>query len=344
MKSMHKFFFNNSNNMKEISSKSIDLVVTSPPYPIIELWDELFSTMNPEIKEALKTHNGPLAFELMHQELDKVWKEVYRVLKKGGIACINVGDAVRTIGKDFRLYSNHSRILNYCIKLGFNTLPEIIWRKPTNAPNKFMGSGMLPPSAYITLEHEFIMILRKGGKREFKKTNEKSIRQESAYFWEERNTWFSDLWFIKGTSQAVNSETRQRSAAFAYELAYRLINMFSVKADIVLDPFLGTGTTMLAAMSSERNSIGYELDPSFEKIITRRIDNLVNHANDYLKDRLKKHESFVKDRLAQNKTLKYINKAHNVPVMTQQEVNLVLNSLSRIESKDANCYEVSYLQ
>ena len=69
MKSIHKFYFKNSNHMKETSSKSVDLVVTSPPYPIIELWDDLFSTMNPEIEEALKEQNGPLAFELMHQEL-----------------------------------------------------------------------------------------------------------------------------------------------------------------------------------------------------------------------------------------------------------------------------------
>ena len=143
--------------MKEISSKSVDLVVTSPPYPLIELWDDIFSTINPEIKEALENQNGPLTFELMHQELDKVWREVYRVLKMGGIACINVGDAVRTIGKDFRLHSNHSRILDCCFKLGFNSLPEIIWRKPTNAPNKFMGSGMLPPSAYVTLFQDAAM-------------------------------------------------------------------------------------------------------------------------------------------------------------------------------------------
>ena len=343
MKTYHKIRFANSNKMKGIDSETIDLVITSPPYPIIELWEKMFSKMNPAIKDALYVQNGSLAFELMHQELDKTWLEVYRVLKSGGIACINVGDAVRTIGKDFQLYSNHSRVLNYCLSLGFNTLPEIIWRKPTNAPNKFMGSGMLPPNAYVTLEHEFILILRKGGKRDFKNQNERANRQESAFFWEERNDWFSDLWFIKGTSQALNNETRERSAAFAFELAYRLINMFSVKGDIVLDPFLGTGTTILAAMSSGRNSIGYELDSSLERIITKQIDDIVKFANTYIDDRLKKHNTFVNERLAKNKTLKYMNKAYDVPVMTQQEVNLVINYLNKIKKIDSNYYEVSYL-
>ncbi|MFX0126087.1 MAG: DNA-methyltransferase [Candidatus Hodarchaeota archaeon] len=338
----HKIRFSNSNEMKELASESVDLVITSPPYPIIELWDNLFSKMNPDIEKALDAQDGLLSFELMHKELDKTWVEVHRVLKRGGIACVNIGDAVRTIGKDFRLYSNHSRILDFCLKLGFSALPEIIWRKPTNAPNKFMGSGMLPPGAYITLEHEFILILRKGGKREFKKDSEKLNRQKSSYFWEERNEWFSDLWFIKGTSQAMNNETRDRSAAFAFELAYRLVNMFSVKEDIVLDPFLGTGTTILAAMSSGRNSIGYELDSAFKNVIIQRIEDIVKFANTYIEKRLKRHETFVRERRAQNKPLKYMNNAHNFPVMTKQERNLVINSLKSIQQRDNNQYEVLY--
>ncbi len=342
MNTIHQIFFNNSNIMKKIEPESVDLVVTSPPYPIIELWDDLFSKINPEIKRVLSAQNGQLAFELMHQELDKVWKEVYRVLIKGGIACINVGDAVRTIGKNFHLYPNHSRVLNHCLDLGFSTLPEIIWRKPTNAPNKFMGSGMLPPGAYVTLEHEFILILRKGGKREFKKASEKLNRQESSYFWEERNNWFSDLWNIKGTSQALNNETRERSAAFAFELAYRLINMFSVRGDVVLDPFLGTGTTTIAAMSSGRNSIGYELDQSFEKIIVQRLEEVVEFANQYMSERLEKHELFVQKRLSQGKPLKYINKAYGFPVITKQEENLVINLLKTVRREKNNLFKVVY--
>ena len=165
MKTNHKVYFGSSSNMNELSDSTIDLMVTSPPYPMIEMWDEIFSKQNPAIGEALQEENGNKAFELMNKELDKVWKEVYRVLIDGGFACINIGNATRKIGDEFKLYSNHSRILEYCISLGFSSLPEILWRKQTNAPNKFMGSGMLPAGAYVTLEHEHILILRKGNKR-----------------------------------------------------------------------------------------------------------------------------------------------------------------------------------
>ena len=342
MKTYHKIIFANSGNMKDIVSETVDLVITSPPYPLIELWDDLFSKINPEIKKTLGAQNGSQTFELMHQELDKVWMEIYRVLKTGGIACINVGDAVRTIEKNFQLYPNHSRIINYCLELGFNFLPEIIWRKPTNAPNKFMGSGMLPPGAYVTLEHEFILILRKGGKRVFKKTSEKLNRQESSYFWEERNIWFSDQWAIKGMPQTLDSETRARSAAFAFELAYRLINMFSVKNDVVLDPFLGTGTTMLAAMSSERNCIGYELDSSFIEIILKRFEDVVEFSNSYIDNRLQRHREFIHERLAQEKPAKYVNKTYNFPVITKQEQHMVINKLKTIARKGTNSFEVVY--
>ena len=90
-----------------------------------------------------------------------------------------------------------------CEKLGFINLPNILWHKTTNAPNKFMGSGMLPCGAYVTLEHEWILIFRKGGKRVYKKTEEKEIRRDSSFFWEERNIWFSDIWEIKGVKQPL---------------------------------------------------------------------------------------------------------------------------------------------
>ncbi len=114
-----------------------------------------------------------LAFNLMHELLNSVWNEVFRVLKNGRFACINVGDATRTVQNTFCLYPNHARILNYLLKIGFSALPDILWRKQANTPNKFMGSGMLPAGAYVTLEHEYILILRKGQKREFKTENEK---------------------------------------------------------------------------------------------------------------------------------------------------------------------------
>ena len=144
--------------------------------------------------------------------LTRVWREVHRVLADGGIACINIGDATRTLGDRFALYPNHARILVRLVELGFVPLPVILWRKQTNAPNKFMGSGMLPPGAYVTLEHEYILIVRKGGKRGFLSEEGKGLRRESAFFWEERNRWFSDVWSdLKGTVQGLSDRKVRNS-------------------------------------------------------------------------------------------------------------------------------------
>jgi DNA modification methylase len=329
--------------MDGIEDQSVHLMVTSPPYPMIGMWDAVFSEQNPEINIALKGKDGAKAFELMHQELDKVWDGIYRVLIDGGIMCINIGDATRTIDGTFQLYSNHSRILNHCLKLGFAPLPEIIWRKQTNAPNKFMGSGMLPSGAYITLEHEFILILRKGDKREFKSQAEKSNRQESSFFWEERNVWFSDIWDFKGTRQKLNGNgSRDRSAAYPFELAYRLINMFSVKGDVVLDPFLGTGTTMIAAMASGRDSIGIEIDPSFRDTIISRTKDVVRLSNEYIGERMDRHMEFVRERIKTKGELGYTNIIHAFPVMTRQEVGIRIDQLKEIRQIQGNFFEVSY--
>ena len=116
MNTVHNVIFSSSAKMDTIAYSSIELMITSPPYPMIEMWDEIFSKQNPAIGEALREENGNKAFELMNKELDKVWKEVFRVLIDGGFACINIGNATRKIGDEFKLYSNHSRILEYCIK------------------------------------------------------------------------------------------------------------------------------------------------------------------------------------------------------------------------------------
>jgi len=344
MKANHKIVFENSKNMNIIPSDSVDLIVTSPPYPMIEMWDELFVEQSPKIGDAISSNKGFSAYELMHKELDPVWDEVYRVLKEGGIACINIGDATRTIGGNFALYPNHSRILTYLLKLGLSSLPVILWRKQTNAPNKFMGSGMMPPGAYVTLEHEYILILRKGPKREFKKADEKLRRRDSTFFWEERNVWFSDIWFdLKGTAQNVNNDkVRRRSAAFPFELPYRLINMFSVKGDTVLDPFLGVGTTMFAAMATGRNSIGFEIDLNFRDAILAKKDIVLAFSNQRIRDRITSHIDFVKDRMKTKGPLKYKNKHYEFPVITSQETDLLLNKLSSIKKTGDNSFQVLY--
>ncbi len=344
MKTTHQIHFQNAGKMAKTSTGSIDLMVTSPPYPMIEMWDEMFISQNPKIDLALQRGDGPKAFELMNQELDKVWKEVYRVMKPGGIACVNIGDATRTIKGDFALYASHSRIVSAMLELGFSMLPAILWRKQTNAPNKFMGSGMYPPGAYVTLEHEFVLIFRKGGKREFNRDADKQNRRASAYFWEERNQWFSDVWMeLKGTRQGLfEKKTRQRSAAFPFELPYRLINMFSVIGDTVLDPFLGIGTTLFAAMGSCRNSVGYEIETGFKEAILSKTDDIVPLANERLLQRLTAHQDFIKDRTENNKPCKHTNHFYGFPVITKQEADLVFQELLSVERGDENTLNATY--
>ncbi len=344
MKTDHKLLFQNAQDLKAIASETIDLVVTSPPYPMIEMWDALFSTQNSKIQKMLASGNGRQAYELMHEILDPVWDEVFRVLKNGRFACINIGDATRKVGADFCLYPNHARILNYLLSIGFSALPDILWRKRTNAPNKFMGSGMLPAGAYVTLEHEYIVIVRKGSKREFKSESEKENRRESALFWEERNVWYSDVWMdIRGAKQDIsNTMSRSRSAAFPFDLVYRLINMYSVKGDVVLDPFLGTGTTVAAAMTSARNSIGVEIDNGFQASICQVVHHIVNSSNNYLKDRLLRHFEFVQNRIQNAKPVKYTNMHYGFPVMTSQERSILLNGLKQVQSCKGNTFEVTY--
>ena len=151
---IHRFIVSDARDLHLLTDNCVDLVVTSPPYPMIQMWDDLFMHLSPDIETAMKAEEGSNAFELMHRELDKIWRELHRVLRSGSFACINIGDAVRTIGGNFRLFPNHSRIIRSCSEIGFDCLPVILWRKQTNAPNKFMGSGMLPAGAYVTLEHE----------------------------------------------------------------------------------------------------------------------------------------------------------------------------------------------
>ena len=344
METTHKILFKNSKKMGAIPSSSAHLVVTSPPYPMIEMWDDMFRRQNKEITKALKHEKGLQAFELMHRELDPVWKEVHRILIDGGIACINIGDAVRTIDEDFRLYPNHARILTAMLNVGFSPLPLILWRKPTNAPNKFMGSGMLPAGAYVTLEHEYILILRKGSKREFSSPRKKQIRREGAFFWEERNRWFSDVWFdLIGTTQKMkNKATRLRSAAFPFELSYRLISMYSAKGDTVVDPFLGTGTTMSAAMAAGRNSIGFEIDSGFRDEIFSIKDRVINISNDRIHHRIQSHLEFVRERTKEKGNLKYLSRHYKFPVMTRQEIELFFNPLESIKQNDESTMEVKY--
>ncbi len=276
----HKVIVGNSQQMSELAESSVHLMVTSPPYPMIKMWDTLFAKIDPqtaelwqELKAECREETVTRIYECMHANLAKVWREAHRVLIDGGIACINIGDATRTVNGKFRLFANHSKIIEHCESVGFTTLPYVLWKKPTTKPKykgkgAFLGSGFLPPNAYVTLDCEFILIFRKGKLRSFPPHD--PCRYDSAFTKNQRDEWFSQIWTLTGTRQTEN-QIERRIASFPEELANRLIRMFSLKGDTVLDPFLGSGTTTIAAIRNERNSVGYETDERLLPLIEKKI-------------------------------------------------------------------------
>lgn len=327
----HEIILGDSKNLSMIPSGSVQLVVTSPPYPMIEMWDDMFSAQDSDIVNCLASGDGLPAFYKMHALLNKTWEECDRVLSDNGFICINIGDATRTINGKFQLFSNHVQIINYFLEKGYCVLPDIHWRKQSNAPNKFMGSGMYPAGAYVTYEHEYILIFRKGNKREFKGA-EKEKRQKSAFFWEERNIWFSDLWEIKGTSQMIspNKGARDRSASFPFEIPYRLVNMYSAEGDTVLDPFAGLGTTNLACMAANRNSIGIEIDKEIYELAISNLSTSAEDLNSIIDSRIKHHLDFIETIPPEKRKQCYKNLSHGFDVKTRQETAIKIDYIADI--------------
>jgi len=322
--------------MKQIENGSVDLIVTSPPYPMVEMWDGVFSDMDPEVRTLLDSYDGMAACTAMHLCLKPIWEECYRVLAGGGLVCVNIGDATRKIGAEFKLYPNHTILTNILTEIGFNPLPYIIWKKEGNKPNKFMGSGMLPSNAYVTMDHEFILIFRKGGKREFTH-EEKSIRSMSGYFWEERNKWFTGVWEdVKGVSQDMSrNNIRQRSAAFPIELPYRLINMFSIHGDTILDPFLGTGTSAVSSICTGRNFIGYDVDESLSTLIHDRMMDAPELSSRLKAGRLSAHEEFAENYFDDGRS-EHRSSQYDFGIVTKQESAIAIPLVEKVWMERSN--------
>ncbi|HUX12358.1 MAG TPA: site-specific DNA-methyltransferase [Spirochaetia bacterium] len=350
----HRLYLADARKLSFVTSDSIDLIVTSPPYPMIEMWDESFCNQAPTIRISLENNAPENAYELMHALLDDAWDACFRVLRPGGFACINIGDATRTFDSNFRLFTNHARIVTACERSGFTSLPPIVWRKTTNAPNKFMGSGMYPAGAYVTLEHEYILVFRKPGKRSFATGDDQDRRRRSAFFWEERNAWFSDLWNVPGVRQSqldrkqssnrsrssaekrrgaavLPGASRTRSGAFPFEIALRLVLMHSIEGDTVLDPFTGTGTTQMAALATGRNSVGSDLAPDLIEQARNVLLSAQDAGNDYLEARLEAHRQFEAATRKAGNTLRYQNAHYGFSVKTLQERTILLRPVTAIE-------------
>jgi modification methylase len=245
-----------------IADESIHLVLTSPPYWTLKEYPQNGSQL------------GLVAdYERFHDELEKVWRHCLRVLVPGGRLVCVVGDVCLSRRKHGRhmVMPLHADIVVRARRMGFDNLSPIFWYKIANAKYEVEnGSGFLgkpyEPNAIFKNDVEFILMLRKpGGYRQ--PTEEQ--RASSRLTKKEHQEWFQQIWNLNGAS------TREHPAPFPLELAYRLVRMFSFVGDTVLDPFMGTGTTLLAAARCGRNSIGVEIEPSYvRKARTRLTDEL----------------------------------------------------------------------
>jgi DNA modification methylase len=253
---LHRLINADSRELSFLGDESVHLVVTSPPYWNLKRYNE-----NPDQLGHIQDYEAFLF------ELEKVWRHVYRILVPGGRLVCVVGDvcvARRNFGRHL-VFPLHADICVICRRIGFDNLNPIIWHKIANASyevangSKFLGKPY-EPNAIIKNDMEFILMQRKpGGYRQ--PTN--AQRDASRISKDEFNRWFQQIWNITGAS------TKQHPAPFPLELATRLVRMFSFTGDTVLDPFCGSGTTMVAALRTGRNSIGIDIDPDYCRMAAR---------------------------------------------------------------------------
>jgi len=257
-KTRHRLIQGDARNLSFLPDESVHLVVTSPPYWTLKRYNE-----HPAQLGHVKDYDKFLS------ELEKVWRECFRVLVPGGRLVCVVGDVClsrRAFGRHV-VVPLHADIAVICRKIGFDNLNPIIWHKIANASlevengSKFLGKPY-EPNAIIKNDIEFILMQRKPGG--YRKPTQYQ-REKSRISKREFETWFRQFWNIPGES------TKEHPAPFPLELAYRLVRMFSFIDDTILDPFCGTGTTMVAAMRTGRNSIGVEIDPHYIEIAERRL-------------------------------------------------------------------------
>lgn len=257
MKTFHRIVNGDSRQMNLLPDRSVHLVITSPPY---------WQLKDYGIEKQIGFHES---YESYINNLDLVWKECHRVLYPGCRLCVNIGDQfARSVyyGR-YKVIPIRTEITKFCETLGFDYMGAIIWQKVTTTNTTggatIMGSFPYPRNGILKLDYEFILILKKQGKPP-KPTHEQ--KQLSKMSKEEWNTYFSGHWNFPGVKQ------NGHLAMFPEELPARLIKMFSFSGDTVLDPFLGSGTTSLAARNLWRNSVGYEINQEFIPKIKEKLN------------------------------------------------------------------------
>ncbi|MEA3309418.1 MAG: site-specific DNA-methyltransferase, partial [Chloroflexota bacterium] len=252
-----QIYLADSRLMPEVADESVPLIVTSPPYYAIKDYDV----------------EGQLGYgQSLHEYLRglyRVWRECYRVLQPGSRLCINIGDqfARSTRFGRYKVIPLHAEIISQAEQIGFDYMGAIIWQKRTTMETSggavIMGSYPHPPNGVVELDYEYILLFKKLGKRRIARER----REAAAMTKEEWKTFFSGHWTFGGARQC------EHGAVFPAELPRRLICMFTVHDEVVLDPFLGSGTTAQVALSLGRRAIGYEINPDFLPLIEKRLSD-----------------------------------------------------------------------
>lgn len=270
MRTSHIFVHGDSRKMSKVKDSSVQLIVTSPPY---------WQLKDYGVDNQIGFNNS---YEEYINNLNIVWKECERVLSPGCRLCVNIGDqfARATYYGRYKVVPIHSEIIRFCETIGLDYMGTIIWRKQTNmhttGGQKVMGSYPYPRGGIVKMDYEYILLFKKLGKAP--SVSDKT-REASALTHEEWQTLFNAHWNIPGARQDGHI------AVFPEEIPRRLIKMFSYVGDTVLDPFMGSGTTALAAYHLDRNSIGYELNPKFRHYYEQKVIEGNNGDFAFLEDK-----------------------------------------------------------
>ena len=251
-----KVYLGDSRALTEIEDDGIDLVVTSPPY-----WHIKDYGVPGQIGYGQSLHE-------YLKDLYHTWRECFRVLRPGVRLCINIGDqfARAAVYGRYKVIPLHAEFINQCEHIGFDFLGAIIWQKKTTMNPSggavVMGSYPFPPNGIVEIDYEFILIFKKPGPSKKVSTDIKEASRLTKAEWKE---YFAGHWHFGGVRQVGHE------AMFPEELPRRLIKMFTFVGDTVLDPFLGSGTTVKVALESARNAVGFEINPDFLEAVPEKI-------------------------------------------------------------------------
>ena len=288
METTHKLIQGDSRNLSLIKDRSVHLIITSPPY-----W---------QLKDY--GNDGQIGFHDSYESyinnLNAVWTECYRVLHDGCRLCINIGDQfARSVyyGR-YKVIPIRTEIIRFCEMLGMDYMGAVIWQKQTTmnttGGGAVMGSFPYPRNGILKIDYEFILIFKKQGKAPVPTVEQKKLSEMTKEEW---NAYFASHWNFGGAKQDGHI------AVFPEELPRRLIKMFSFAGETVFDPFMGSGTTALAASNLQRNSIGYEINPDFKQYYEQKVVSSLSFDGASYSFECDNSEFEIKDKM---KTLPYL--------------------------------------